>query len=417
MPDKYFPIRTATACQLKWNWSTLYLYSGETASCHRTGWGNIDPENFDQFHNTEKKLQERRDMLDGKWPEHSCDYCRKIETAGGFSDRMLHLTMPNQSPIELETDPTAINVVPTILEVFFNNTCNLACLYCLPILSSKINQENIAFGKFTNSGIVLEPAEISNTPLLIDKFWNWMRSNSLGLKRFNVLGGEPFYQTEFYQLLDYFEENAHPDLELGIVTNLAIRTEKLDDICEKLKKLLINRKIKRIDITCSIDCWGAEQEYVRYGLELAQWQQNFEFLLSKKWIKLNINQTISVLTIKTMPELLSRLEQWRKIRPVGHFFSTVSPQPTYMAPAITGSEVFKQDFEKIIAAIPNHTNEQKLAIEYMKGIQTELEKSTVDLTELVKLKTFLNEKDRRRGTSWETTFPWLIEIFDQTLTK
>jgi hypothetical protein len=53
----------------------------------------------------------------------------------------------------------------------------------------------------------------------------------------------------------------------------------------------------------------------------------------------------------------------------------------------------------------------------MKGIQTELEKSTVDLTELGKLKTFLNEKDRRRGTSWETTFPWLIEIFDQNLTK
>jgi hypothetical protein len=118
-----------------------------------------------------------------------------------------------------------------------------------------------------------------------------------------------------------------------------------------------------------------------------------------------------------MPELLSRLEQWRKIRPVGHFFSTVSPQPTYMVPAITGKDVFKQDFEKIIAAIPNHTDEQKLAIEYMKGIQTELEKSTVDLTELGKLKTFLNEKDRRRGTSWETTFPWLIEIFDQNLTK
>lgn len=413
MPDKYFPIRTATACQLKWNWSTLYLYSGKTASCHRTGWGNINTENFDQFHNTEKKLQERQDMLAGNWPEHSCSYCQKIEAAGGFSDRMLHLTIPNQSPVELETDPTAVNVVPTILEVYFNNTCNLSCLYCLPTLSSKINQENVAFGKFSSGGVVLEPAEINNTPLLIDKFWNWMRSNSFGLKRFNVLGGEPFYQTEFYQLLDYFEETAHPDLELGIVTNLAIKTEKLNDICEKLKKLLIKRKIKRIDITCSIDCWGAEQEYVRYGLDLVQWQQNFEFLLSKKWIKLNINQVISVLTIKTMPDLLRKLEQWRKIRPIGHFFSTVSPGPSYMAPAIMGRDVFRQDFEQIVAALPDHTDEQKHAIEYMKGIQSEIERSTIDLIELSKLKIFLNEKDRRRGTSWKITFPWLTEILDK----
>ena len=417
MSNRYFPIRTATACQLKWNWSTLYLYSGKTASCHRTGWGNIDVENFDQFHNTDKKLQERTDMLAGKWPEHSCDYCRKIETAGGFSDRMLHLTIPNQSPPELETDPTAINVVPTILEVYFNNTCNLSCLYCLPVLSSKINQENIAFGKFDNGGVVLEQTGINQNPLLIDKFWSWLRLNSLQLKRFNVLGGEPLYQTEFYQLIDYFEEVAHPDLELCIVTNLAIKPEKLHAVCERFKKLLIGKKIKRIDITCSIDCWGPEQEYVRHGLDLVKWQQNFEFLLSKKWIKLNINQTISVLTIKTMPELLNKLEQWRKIRPVGHFFSTVAPGPTYMIPAIMGKQVFGQDFDRIIDAMPRDTDEQKVAIEYMKGIQTAIEKSKIDPVEISKLKIFLDEKDRRRGTSWKSTFPWLTEVFDQYQAK
>ena len=85
-----------------------------------------------------------------------------------------------------------------------------------------------------------------------------------------------------------FENTAHPDLELGIVTNLAINTNKLENICERFKKLLVDRKLKRIDITCSIDCWGAEQEYVRYGLNLVQWEKNFEYLLSKKWITLNM---------------------------------------------------------------------------------------------------------------------------------
>jgi len=55
MSAKYFPIKTATACQLKWNWSTLYLHDETTASCHRTGWSPLTVENFDDFHNTEKK--------------------------------------------------------------------------------------------------------------------------------------------------------------------------------------------------------------------------------------------------------------------------------------------------------------------------------------------------------------------------
>lgn len=408
MPDKFFPIKTDTACQLKWSWSTLYLSNGQTASCHRTGWGEINKTNFDQFHNTEKKLKERQDMLAGKWPEQSCQYCKKIEQAGGTSDRKLHLLIPNQYPQELDIDPTAISVNPTVLEVFVNNVCNLSCLYCLPGLSSKINQENIKFGRFEKNGVILE-AENNQSLELIEKFWEWMKNKSLGLKRFNILGGEPFYQTEFYQLLDYFETTAHPNLELGIVTNLAIASTKLEAICERFKKLLTNKKLKRIDITCSIDCWGAEQEYVRYGLDLLQWEKNFEYLLTKKWITLNINQTISVLTIKTMPELLSKLQEWRKIRTVGHFFSAVSPGPSYMIPTIMGKDVFKLDFEKILSKMPDNTQQYKIAKEYMQGIINEVNQSQTNIVEISKLKTYLDEKDRRRGTSWQTVFPWLAK--------
>jgi hypothetical protein len=39
-----------------------------------------------------------------------------------------------------------------------------------------------------------------------------------------------------------------------------------------------------LQITASSDCWDSEQEYVRYGLDLAQWQRNFELLLNQPWI-------------------------------------------------------------------------------------------------------------------------------------
>lgn len=408
MPDRYFPIKTQTACPLKWSWSTLYLYDGLTASCHRTGWGDLTTDNFDQFHNTDKKLQERKDMLEGQWPSNSCAYCQKIEEHNGFSDRHLHLSIPNQYPEELDVDPTLTNVTPTILEVYFNNVCNLSCLYCMPTLSSKINQENKKFGDFDHHDVTLKSVDIVDTSPLVEKLWSWLDQHSTKLKRFHVLGGEPLYQAEFYQLLDYLEKTSHPNLELNIVSNLAISSVKLEEVCDRFANLLAKKKLKRVDVTCSIDCWGKEQEYVRYGLDLDLWNTNFNILLNKKWIKLNINQTISVLTIKTMPELLSRLAEWRKVRSVGHFFSEVTPGPTYMMPHIFGNTVFKEDFDKILDLMPDSESKQ-----YMIGIANRINQSAPDWTEIKKLHVFLNEKDRRRNTDWKKTFPWLVNIFDK----
>jgi hypothetical protein len=408
MAQKYFPINTATSCQLKWNWSTLYLHGAQTASCHRTGWGKLTSENFNQFHNTEKKQQERSEMLQGKWPTESCQYCREIEESGGFSDRMLHLTIPDMVPPELDDNPTATNVSPTILEVFFNNTCNLSCLYCLPTLSSKINQEHSKFGNFNVEGVQLySSSQNSDYSSLLDKFWSWMYSNSHTLKRFNVLGGEPFYQAEFYKLIEYFEQHPHPNLELGIVTNLMIDSDKLELLIARFRSLLAHKHLKRIDVTCSIDCWGNAQEYVRFGIDLDQWEKNFKLLLGHKWLTLNINQTISVLTIKTMPTLLEKLIEWRQQHSIGHYFSAVSPQPSYLMPHIMGSTVFDNDFETILQLMPSTTDQDCTAISYMKGIQNQILESEPNQVEKHKLKIFLDEKDRRRNTNWKQVFPWL----------
>lgn len=411
MSKKYFPIKTATACQLKWNWSTLYLYAGQTASCHRTGWGELTPENFDTFHNTEKKQQERLDMLQGNWPKESCHYCREIEQSGGFSDRMLHLTIPDMVPPELDNNPTATSVSPTILEVFFNNTCNLSCLYCVPTSSSKINQEHSKFGNFTVKGVELHSApqnSNSNYNILLDKFWSWMHNNSHTLKRFNVLGGEPFYQEEFFKLIEYFEQHPHPNLELCVITNLMIKFDKLESLIARFRSLLVRKHLKRIDITCSIDCWGDAQEYVRYGLDLEHWEKNFKLLLNNKWLTLHINQTISVLTIKTMPALLEKLAQWRQQHPIGHYFSAVTPNPSYLMPHIMGPGVFDDDFDIILKLMPAVTDQDRTGISYMKGIRDRIMKAKPNQIEKEKLKIFLDEKDRRRGNNWKETFPWLI---------
>lgn len=413
---KYFPIKTATACQLKWNWSTLYLHGGTTASCHRTGWSELTPENFAHFHNTDKKQAERRQMLQGQWPEHSCHYCKNIEDSGGFSDRMLHLRVPDMSPPELEQDPDATSVSPTILEVFFDNTCNLACVYCLPELSSKINQENIKHGDFDTQGVVLRSVpRDQNYTRLLDLFWDWMSNNSRRLRRFNVLGGEPFYQDQFYRLIEYFESCAHPDLQLGVITNLMVSRDRLTEMIDRFKLLLSSRHLARIDITCSIDCWGPEQQYVRYGLDLDTWERNFVHLIRNKWLTVNINQTISVLTIKTMPDLLIKLAGWRQSRPIGHYFSAITPQPSYLMPHIMGSGIFEQDFARVINLMPNNSDQDQTAISYMRSIGEHITQSRSNAVEKQRLKIFLDEKDRRRSTNWRQVFPWLIQEIDHVV--
>lgn len=412
---KFFPIRTATACQLKWNWSTLYLHEGKTASCHRTGWSKLTAENFDQFHNTEKKQQERQSMLQGQWPDQGCEYCHDIEKIGGFSDRLLHLDIPDMYPTELDLDPQAVAVVPTILEVYFNNTCNLSCVYCTPNLSSKINQEYRKFGDWEYQDLKLRPLQANpDYEKNLEKFWNWMDANSHRLKRFNVLGGEPFYQSEYFKLLQYLEDRAHPDLELSVVTNLMVDPDKLDSMIETWKSLLKKRHLRRVDITCSIDCWGPEQAYVRYGLDLDRWRTNFEKLLGIKWLKININQTISVLTIKSMPALLKNLQVWRQQHEIGHYFSEVSPGPNHLKPNILGA-IFDQDFEQILSLMPTNSQQDRNAISYMKGISEHISSAIKNVAESDKLQKYLDEIDRRRGTDWRQTFPWLVKEIEHVV--
>ena len=408
MSKTYFPIRTATSCQLKWNWTSLYLNGGYSRTCHRTAETPLTPENFNNFHNTEIVLSDRKRMLQGLWPETSCSYCKNIEESGGVSDRLRQIDATDLSPPELMHNPESIVVSPVILEVFFSNTCNLGCLYCGPTLSSVINTENQKFGTLEKTISLLAPIETHHKEL-IPSFWEWFPSGFVKLKRFGVLGGEPFYQKEFEKLLDMIDRHPNPDCELSIVTNLMVSPDRLSMFVEKLKKLLLTKKIKRVDITCSIDCWGPQQEYVRWGIDLEQWQKNFETLIMHKWLYISINQTITALTIKTMPELLIKLKEWNAIRPVHHHFGGPTPGPSYFNAGILGGEQFRQDFDYILSLMPQNTDEDKIAYKYMAGIAGSITQSKVNPAEVTTLLKYLDEKDRRRNTNWELLFPWLAE--------
>jgi len=411
--NKYFPIKTATACQLKWNWSSIYLYDGTTNSCHRVQSSPLTADTFHTFHNTPKKLADRKLMLDGEWPSGGCEYCQKIELAGGVSDRLFHLNIPNLVPKELVS--TEIEVTPRIVEVYFDNVCNMSCIYCNNLFSSKIQQENKKFGRYEQDGLVIDNtfARHPEFAQMTSKFWEWMDTNYDSVYRLQVLGGEPFYQAEFDTCLDFLYNRTNHNLEFNVVSNLMIAPDKFKAHIAKIKQLVAQRKIKRFDLTASIDCWGTEQEYIRHGLALAQWRENFEFLVKEKWITLNINQVISALSIPTMKDLIVYINEFRQQREIGHYLISVN-DPSYLNPDIFG-DFFEPEFEQLFAVLPTETWQQQEIAKYMQGVRMQIASSKKNLADLKKLRQYLDEIDRRRNLDWRKTFTWLPEVLDNVV--
>lgn len=418
MTQRLFPVKTETACLLKWCWSTIFFESGTSASCHRTEKYAIDPNNFGQFHNLPQKLRDRDVMLQGKWPGHGCEYCRNTEQAGGYSDRQMQLDTQRDNrltPPELIADPSLTKITPTILEVYFNNTCNMKCIYCGPHFSSAWQQENRKFG--TSSG------KENNNPYyqqMVDNMWQYLDDNDRykSLHRFHVLGGEPFIIPEIEDCIDFWEKHPNPNLTISIISNLNVPHERYKSYIDRMERLALTGKIYKLQLTGSLDAWGEEQEYTRFGLNLELWKQNFEYILRKPAINPSINSALSALTIKKIPALLRMINGWNseqtktidnlRADPIQHSFNTTSQADD---PYIFGPELFKADFELILSLMPDDTDIQKKQKSAMQGIATAVSKSRVNVSRIERLKTYLDTLDQRRGTDWRILFPWLNQNF------
>lgn len=414
--NKIFPISKGVACQWKWTYNTLRFVEGTSACCHKVRPIPIDVTNFDNFHNDPVWVEHRQLQLDGKFPQQGCEYCEQIELEGGVSDRILHNREKNLYPPELDIDPTATKTTPRVLEVFLNNSCNLACIYCDESNSSRIQKENEKFGysvphvplktDFTNIIPIVKRSH--DYDLLVEKFFVYLENNYVSLRRLQILGGEPFYQKEFARLVDFICSNKNSNLQLNIVSNLQVSKNVLEQFICKIKEIIKIRKIERLDITASIDCFGPEQEYVRHGLNLEQWKENFEYLANQKWLYLTINNTITSMTLKTMPELLQYINQIRQSRKIHHAFQLVTGRP-YLHPDILGPHYFDKDFSKIVSLMNLSTETDNTTLNYMLGIQAVINSKAENKQQQYYLKQYLNEIDRRRMTNWQQTFPWLAE--------
>mgnify|MGYP003353282478 CR=1 FL=1 len=83
-----------------------------------------------------------------------------------------------------------------------------------------------------------------------------------------------------------------------------------------MQNIKLQSNLNQLNLICSIDCWGSPAEYVRNGLDLNLFEQNFNYVLHNTDIVLNINSALGPLTIPTMPDLVDKINKWSQVRTV-----------------------------------------------------------------------------------------------------
>jgi len=122
-------------CLAKWKQVSLHLPTGLNNSCYHPPLHAIDHEAIETnpaaLHNTEHKKQQRKIMLQQERPTE-CSYCWNMEDQGKLSDRHYRSGEP-WAAVDFEKIRNSTgdedDVIPSYVEVNFNNACNLRCSY------------------------------------------------------------------------------------------------------------------------------------------------------------------------------------------------------------------------------------------------------------------------------------------------
>jgi organic radical activating enzyme len=316
-------------CLAKWKQVSLHLPTGLTNSCYHPPLHRIPIEGLDtnpgQLHNTPYKKEQRRIMLRNERPAE-CQYCWNMEDLGKLSDRHYRSGEPwaavdfdrIASSTGLEDD-----VVPSYVEVNFNNVCNLACSYCSPQFSSSWQQEVDRLGGYPTSTVHNHPDHFTGDRRVIpvrehnpyvEAFWSWWPELYPQLQHFRMTGGEPLLDRNTYRVFDYVLDHPKPDLHLNVTSNFSVDEKSWQRYLDYVKRLCQQGNLEHFMQYVSLDAWGTQAEYIRYGLDFdLLWDRVNQFLTEvPNYSSLTFIVTMNNLSVTSLAELFAGILGLRK---------------------------------------------------------------------------------------------------------
>ena len=231
--------------------------------------GNVNDNTISEIITNDKWKKLKKQMYANEWP-NGCLLCKKNEETMGSSLR--------QNYFENSTAEDIDNEKLTYLEFNGSNICNLACVHCHSLYSSKWHIERkklikivdtydtdkrkrsssvrpIEVGSYLDlDGTTLDKMHLPNPDLVLENIKQLDLSN---LKTISFRGGEPFLNSETKTILEYADtQGLLNKVNVSVTTN---GTYVDDAVIELLKKC------KTVHINMSIDGIGDLFNYIRYG--------------------------------------------------------------------------------------------------------------------------------------------------------
>ena len=283
-------------CLAKWKQVSLHLQTGMNNSCYHPPLHPIDPaaiaENPGALHNTEHKKAQRVMMLRQEKPAE-CQYCWNMEAHDKLSDRHYRSGEP-WAAVDFEkirnSTGTEHDVIPSYVEVNFNNACNLKCSYCSPQFSSSWADDVARHGAFPTAVPHNAPEHFAGSRRVIparehnpyvEAFWKWWPKLYPELEHFRMTGGEPLMDKNTYRVFDYVLANPSPKLHLNVTSNFSVEDALFERYLGYVKQLC-TPNIEHFMQYVSLDSGcGPQAEYIRNGMSADRVVRNVNRYLSE----------------------------------------------------------------------------------------------------------------------------------------
>jgi radical SAM protein with 4Fe4S-binding SPASM domain len=250
--------------------------------------GNIHTTKLPDILNNDINQQIRKDMLENIQHKR-CNVCYKTENNAdnqeeNESNRTWYKKVTIKNETNLELFDSTDKFQPTVIDLRWRNTCNQACVYCGPDLSS-------LWAK-----ILDRPHEIDEDILAKSK--EWIFSNLNSVKHVYLAGGEPLLIKENQILLEQLLK-VSPDVEIRINSNLS-------NIDNPIFRLLT--KFSNVKWTVSVDSKEQYFEYMRWPGNWNSFLNNLQVVKGLVGDQINFNMVWCILNdvdiLDTMDYLL-----------------------------------------------------------------------------------------------------------------
>lgn len=259
-------------------WTGIYVDpSGKVQNCaiSATALGNVHDTVLPDIVNNTVNARIKQDMLDGH--RHArCRACYDVEDNApdkqeNESNRTWYKKISLKNYQDFNQFDTPQSFVPMVLDLRWRNTCNQACVYCGPDLSS-------LWADALNLDYSIEEDTLQQSK-------NWILDNIKTVRHIYLAGGEPLLIKDNHVLLaELLDKN--PQVEIRVNTNLS----RIDTPVFQLLQ-----QFQNVKWTISVDSQKECFEYMRWPGKWQEFMHNLSVVKNLAGDQINFNMVWCIL--------------------------------------------------------------------------------------------------------------------------